>query len=81
MYSFLNVISIDKFGTHYLCPECQSVLLCMTGGHVVVVSVSLLDEIDSAELPMDFEPVSLPLRMCRECRVEVALMEAEGVLP
>lgn len=80
MDSFLNVISVDKFGTHYLCPECQSVLLCMTGGHVVVVSVSLLDEIDSADLFSDFDLASLPLRMCCECKVEVALIESEGVL-
>ena len=79
MSSFLNIISIDKFGTHYLCPECQSVLLCVPGGHIVVISVSLLDEIDSDRLPMDFDAAVLPLRMCCECKKEIALMEAEGI--
>ena len=80
MNNFLTAIQIDKHAKHHRCPECGDILLTMTGGHILVVSYGLLDEIEPCRLPDNFDPVSLPLLMCRACRQELALIEAESLL-
>lgn len=80
MSNFLEVIYIAKGARHYVCPECHDILFTMSNGSYLGMSVSLLDEIDPDRLPADFDPHLLPRRMCRDCIVEVALMEAESFL-
>lgn len=76
--NFLTLISIDKGAKHHRCSACGDVLLRMSGGHVLSMSVSLLCEIETERLPANFDPVLLPLRICRACRVENALSELIG---
>ena len=80
MRSFIQEIHIDKLAKHHRCPECDDILFSMTGGYILAMSASLLCEIESHRLPANFSPEGLPLQMCRECKKEAALLEAESLL-
>ena len=43
--SYLKEITIDKYGKHYRCPECNDVQLSMTDNYVLCFSISFLDNI------------------------------------